>query len=149
MLAPNGYYSDGTNCYTLNSGVITNVNVCSGPAGQVRFIVNLGSPDDSEITNVQSGTPSWYVGMDNGYPPVNRTNSPSTGSVNPSGAFTRTISVQCSLDTDNDYQVNITTGAYNYTHVLNRITDPSQNVTFVNVPFSPYNNVTVTLSLTI
>jgi hypothetical protein len=148
-IAPDGFYSDGTNCYTVSGGVITNVNICSGPAGQVRFIVNLNSPDDSDIVDVQSGTPAWYVGMNNGYPPVNRTNSPSTGSVNPSGAFTRSINVLCNLDTDNDYSLNLTTGAYNYTHVLNRITDPSQSVIFTNVPFSQYNNVTITLSPTI
>jgi hypothetical protein len=148
-IAPDGFYSDGTNCYTVSGGVITNVNICSGPAGQVRFIVNLNSPDDSDIVDVQSGTPAWYVGMDNGYPPVNRTNSPSTGSINPSGAFTRSINVLCNLDTDNDYSLNLTTGAYNYTHVLNRITDPSQSVIFTNVPFSQYNNVTITLSPTI
>jgi hypothetical protein len=66
--------------------------------------------------------------------------------MNGAGAFTRSIDVQLSLDTDNNYTVNLTTGAYNVTLNINRLTNPSQLVTFTSVPFNQYNNVTVTLA---
>jgi hypothetical protein len=146
VIANFGYYSDGVNCYTFLGGIITGISACIIPrVGDVTFIVNLSSPDDSDIVNVQPGTPAWYTGVTPSLP-TNRTNSPAIGSMNPSGAFTRTIDVDLSLDTDNNYTVNLTTGVYNVTINVDRLTNPSQRVTFTSVPFNQYNNVTITLA---
>jgi hypothetical protein len=146
VFAPNGYYSDGTNCYTVAGNVVTLISDCVGPVdGVVRFVVSLSSPDDSDIVDVEAGTPAWYSGVTPTLP-INRTTSPAVGNMNGAGAFTRSIDVQLSLDTDNNYTVNLTTGAYNVTLNINRLTNPSELVTFTSVPFNQYNNVTVTLA---
>ena len=146
VLAPNGYYSDGTNCYTVAGSVVTLISECViSVDGIVTFVVSLSSPDDSDIVNVEAGTPAWYSGVTPTLP-INRTTSSAVGTMNGAGAFTRTIDVQLNLDTDNDYTVNLTTGAYNVTLNINRLTNPSQLVTFTSVPFNQYNNVTVTLA---
>ena len=122
------------------------ISDCVGPVdGVVRFVVSLSSPDDSDIVDVEAGTPAWYSGVTPTLP-INRTTSPAIGNMNGAGAFTRSIDVQLSLDTDNNYTVNLTTGAYNVTLNINRLTNPSELVTFTSVPFNQYNNVTVTLA---